>query len=906
MIYKWFHSPTDLQTKPDIETCVSLRDCEISQGNIFYVKIVEITDYAYSAFSIIPNNVDQSLDMRKLRIYILVALMLFGCCLIMRGKDHLPVDSIELLKSEGNLANWPPMSPGSPGEADSIPDMAEALAAPSLPADSLMHRPDVAQAYKKGDYKVGLVLSGGGAKGIAHIGVIKALEENDIPVDCITGTSMGAIVGSLYSIGMSPDEMMAFIKSAVFQNCATGTLDPSLKYYFSQPAPTPAWASINLSLRDSANNDIAGQLIPTSLIDPLPMNIEFLQIFAPYTSQCLEDFDNLMVPYRCVTSDVYHKHKIVLDSGDLGRAVRASMSFPLVFRPIEMDGVLVYDGGIYDNFPVDVMQEDFNPDFIIGVSVSGPDGKPERNSILSQLEDMIIQNNDYSVPSKNGIKIQCPVLNFGVLDFGQADVIYNIGYKTGLAMVDSIKSRIASRRSMEDVTARRREFAQHTPVLMFDSIDVQGGTSSQKAFLRFLFDRGFPDRPFGLEQTQDAYYRAISGGKMSNLMPVVEFGEVDPVDPLIRKNNTLVLQPEIKSPWNIGVGGWLTTGTQSMLYLDLGYHTLSYNSLDVDVSGWIGQSYYAGMVSGKFTVHSRLPAYLKLEGVISNRKFYNSQLMFYQDNAPTFITDIERFVKLHYCLATGRKSVATASVGYGEKSDRFYPDADNIDYNADKRDKTRTKVAALDFGWEYNTLNDAMYPMEGRQLKVDLLGEWQRGYYTPEGDRNLRIGYHRHYKLSAEIIWRQYKQLSKHIRIGGYACGLITMGPLYRTYTAELIAAPAFAPTPSTSNYFNARFRSDNYVAVGLNPIWNPFDKFQVRGDFYGYAPIRNIAEKSDGMACHSGWFDHPGFIGEVAAVYNFPFASLSVFGNYLTSPHGNWHFGISFGLFFLAPRLTR
>lgn len=798
--------------------------------------------------------------------------------------------------------------PGAPGLADSIPDMRATLAAPSLPADSLLLRPDVSQAYHRGDYRVGLVLSGGGAKGIAHIGVIKALEENDIPIDCITGTSMGAIVGSLYSIGMSPDEMLAFMKSPVFLDCSTGTLDPSLVYYFSQPTPTPAWANVSVSLRDSVSNNITAQLIPSSLISPLAMNIEFLQIYTPYSAQCEEDFNNLMVPFRCVTSDVYHKHKIVLDSGDLGRAVRASMSFPLVFRPIEMDGVLVYDGGIYDNFPVDVMQEDFDPAFIIGVSVSSPDGKPQKNNILSQLEDMIIQNNNYSVPSSNGIKIQCPVLDFGVLDFGQADVIYEIGYKTGLAMVDSIKQRTAARRSAEEVAARRRQFAAATPEVLFDSVAVTAGSPGQRDFLKFLFDRGYPNQPFGLEQTQDAYYRAISGGKLRNLLPVVEYGKPDRAQPLVRKNNTLVLHPEINNPWNIGVGGWLTTGTQSMLYLDLGYHTLSYNSLDVDLSGWIGQSYYAGMLSGKFTIHSRRPAYLKLEGVMSRHKYYSSQLMFYEDNSPSFITDTEQFVRMHYCLATGRKSVLTLSAAYGEKRWKYYPDSEEINFNVDKRDHSRTKLATISGGWEFNTLNDAMYPMQGRQFKIDVAGEWQHAIYTPGGVdvTPKRISYHRRYRASAEVLWRHYYSIGHNVYLGAYGRGVATLGNLYQTYTAELLSAPAFTPTPSTSDYFNPGLRSYNYVAAGLNPIWNPIDKLQLRGDFYGFLPVRGIERDYNGMARYSGWFKHPEFIGEIAAVYNLPFASISVYGNYLTSPHGNWHFGLSFGLFFLAPRFTR
>lgn len=771
--------------------------------------------------------------------------------------------------------------------------------------DTLMQVPDVPYKDTEHKYKVGLVLSGGGAKGIAHIGVIKALEENNIAIDCVAGTSMGSIVGSLYACGYSPEEMMELIKSPIFQNCATGTIDPDFTYYFSKKEPSPTWANINFSFRDSANNDIASQIIPSSLINPIPMNMEFLRLFTKYSSQCAMDFDKLMVPFRCVTSDVYHKHKIVLRNGLLGRAVRASMSFPLVFRPIEIDGVLVYDGGIYDNFPVDVMQEDFNPDFIIGVSVSGPDGKPERGNIMSQLEDMIIQNNDYSVPSKNGIKIQCPVLNFGVLDFGQAETIYEIGYKTGLDMVDSIKARTPARRSLEEVTARRRAFAKATPVIEFNDVEVSNGSPSQKRFLEFLFNRGLPEKPFGMDQTQDAYYRAVSGGKLSNLMLVPRLGEVEDSSK-VRSNNILELQPEIKSPWNIGVGGWITTDTQSMLYLDFGYHTLSHNSLDVDLGAWVGQSYYAAMLSGKFTIHSRLPAYFKLEGVLSRQKFYTSQLKFYQMNVPTFVSEDRRFINAIYCLATGRKSIAKASLGYGWRSDRYFPESD-IDYSNQKRDEISTRHAVLKFLWEYNTLSNPLYPMSGRELRTSISCEWRLPKYEEGGDESHMVKFHRQFRPSMEVKWREFWQVHKKIRIGGFGEALFTGGPLVGDYTSALVMAPSFNPTPSTSNYFNPAFRADNYVALGFMPVWNPIDKLQIRGDFYGFLPLRNIGiDEATGYVRHEGFANRPEFIGELAAVYNFSFASLSIYGNYLSSPSGNWNFGVTFGMFILAPKLTR
>lgn len=739
---------------------------------------------------------------------------------------------------------------------------------------------------------VGLVLSGGGAKGIAHVGVIKALEENDIPVTYVTGTSMGAIVGSLYSCGWSPEKMMQLFTSEDFKYWSTGVVNPKNITKISRMDPTPQWVGVNVSLKDTTD---MWSVIPTSLISPIPMNIEFLNLYSPYTLQCKQNFNNLFVPFRCVTSDVYHKHKVVLSKGDLGDAVRASMSFPLVFRPIKINGVLVYDGGIYDNFPVNVMQEDFNPDFIIGVSVSSPDPKPQQGNIYSQLEDMIIQNNDYSVPSKNGIKIQVPVLDFGVLDFGDARTIYEIGYKTGLSMVDSIKSRVKARTPMSDVTARRERFANATPEVEFDSVKITGTTPGQARYLDYLF-QGKKDRPFGLATTDAAYYRAVTDGTLSNLVPRADFGP---------NKNTLLLEATVKKPWSIGVGGWITSSTNSMLYLDLGYHTLSFNSLDVDLKGWIGQSYFAGMLSGRFSLRSARPSYLEFMGVTGRQKFYDSELLFYQTSTPTFITENQNFLRMKYVWAMGRNTIGFSDLTWGYESDSYYP-TNTGDYATLNKDKTQYFVTALRAGFKGGLLNDNLYPSSGMEWRADVQGSYERSRFTPNSDKGLRTDYNGHFRASAELYWKQFFSIHKHFALGGSANVLGTLQSLAQNYTATLIHAPAFAPTPSTQNYFNEAFRSDNYVAAGLMPIWLPASKLQIRGDFYVYSPIRDLKRGPDNTALYRGWFNRAEFIGEMAVVYNFPFASLSVYGNYLSYPSRNWNFGINFGLLFHAPKILR
>ncbi|MCH5225906.1 MAG: patatin-like phospholipase family protein [Muribaculaceae bacterium] len=747
-----------------------------------------------------------------------------------------------------------------------------------------------------GRESVGLVLSGGGAKGVAHIGVIKALEDAGIPVDYVTGTSMGAIVGSLYSCGWNPEEMLGLILSPNFKYWSTGTLNQSYEYLVSLPDPTPRWITFDPG---HGSNNIFSHIIPTSLINPIPMNLEFLELYSPYSEQCRENFNNLFVPFRCVTSDVYAKHKIVLSSGSLGDAVRASMSFPLVFKPIEIDGVLVYDGGIYDNFPVDVMREDFHPDFIIGVSVSGPDGKPIPGDIYSQLEDMIIQNNNYDLPADEGVKIQVPVLNFGVLDWGDSQEIYDIGYKTGLSMVDSIKKRLSARESLADLTQRREAFRAKTPVVEFDSIEVTGATPSQAKYLKFLFEgkekKGKPFRPINLAQVKDGYYRAVEEGKLHNLLPQAKF-DAD-------GNNILLLEADVKSPWSIGVGGWVTSSTNSFLYLTGGYHTLNFNSLSIDLGGWLGQTYYGVRLRGQITLTSSRPSYLELEGVLSRQKYYDKEIMFYQSDTPSFINQFEDFIRLKYKWSLGRPALGYVSLSYGREVDTYFPQI-NSDYFRLYKDKTVYHITSFQGGLELNTLNNSMYPSQGK--------EWLLKVMANHEESQLRIyealpleKWHHQFCGSLELKWNHYFNLHKNFNLGAMATGMMTLSKLYQDYTSTMMHFPAFAPTPSMKNYYNPAFRAPDYLAAGLSPVWMPFSHAQLRGDFFAYCPIRDIKPGQNAIAVYDGWFRRTRFLGELAAVYNLPFASLSLYVNYLSAPKANWSFGINFGLFLQAPKLT-
>lgn len=248
------------------------------------------------------------------------------------------------------------------------------------------------------------------------------------------------------------------------------------------------------------------QFLPSSVVDPLQMNLAFVELFGQATASCRGNFDNLFVPFRCVASDVYNKRPIIFKEGDLGDAVRASMSFPGMFKPIEIDSVLAYDGGIYNNFPVNIMAEDFHPDIIVGSVVSSNPGKPKEGDIIGQLESMIMQKTDYSVPDSMGILMTFKYDDVSLMDFDRFDELHDIGYNRTIELMDSIKNRISRRMDHRLLEKERIAFKQKMPELRFRNIIIHGANDQQKRYIRKEFHAD-EDGTFSLEELR----KGISG-----------------------------------------------------------------------------------------------------------------------------------------------------------------------------------------------------------------------------------------------------------------------------------------------------------------------------------------------------------------------------------------------------------
>ena len=555
-----------------------------------------------------------------------------------------------------------------------------------------------------GAQKVGLVLSGGGARGMAHIGVIRALEENGIPIDFITGTSMGAVIGSLYAMGYTPDEMEQLIRSEDFERWYTGEKDMSYQYFYRQQDPKPAIIDARIAVRDSMT--VLRPMV-NSVVNPSQMNLAFVDIYSGASAACDRDFDNLMIPFRAVASDVFNKGAIVLDKGDLGDAVRASMSIPFVFSPIRIDSILAFDGGIYDNFPVDVMVREFNPTFIIGSVTADGENEPfpDDYDLMGQVRSMIMQKSDYSLDPSLGIKINCMPEGVGMLDFQLVDPVSDYGYQKTMLVMNEIKRRVDERRDSIDLKFRRSEFKSRIPESVFRLSNISGIDELQRRYVVREFNPS-GKRQLSFEEVKSGYFRLLSNDAVSRVTPTTTFDSIS-------QAMLLSMDVQVDDHPTFSLGGGLSSSISSQLYGSVAYSHIGEASGFYMLEGQIGKAYNNAQLTTRIDLATRVPLALSMQLAFNNMNYFKSGYIFYSDNVmPALNKETEVFAKLKLSRPFMNNYKTVFSIGVAQHRD-FYSNSSNIDLHTFKYDCSNHNILGSSITFTGNTLNALMYPTEG-------------------------------------------------------------------------------------------------------------------------------------------------------------------------------------------------
>jgi len=739
---------------------------------------------------------------------------------------------------------------------------------------------------------VGLVLSGGGAKGITHIGIIQALEENDIPIDYITGTSIGAIVGALYAMGYTPLEMLDLISSKEFQQCYTGEVDKDNIYYIKQNDPTPKLYSIKANVGDSIT-DV--QALPVSLIDPIFMNMKILELCMQATAACGEDFNKLLVPFRCVASDVYNKREIVFDHGDLGNAVRASMTFPLVFRPIKINGVLAYDGGIYNNFPADVMKRDFNPDYIIGSVVSTQNELPNENDIIAQVESMIMQASNYTLPDENGI-----LLNFdlqdeaGLLDFDKAQYLFDLGYTTTMQYIDSIKQRVQRTVPAKTLAERREAYKNSLPEPIFKSISVSGVNEAQR---RFIVNEIRPagHRYIRLREFRRAYFRLMSENVINEIRPTATYNPKS-------KTFDLHLDVSMKDNVSFSFGGALSTNNINQVYYGLDFNHLNRYSTEIQLDGQFGRMYNNVQLMGRLNTTTKIPMSIRLIGSHSTINYFKQSFLFSDNTMPALNKQAESFGKIKLALPFITQYKAEFGIGIGQITDSYLQgntiDLGNISYTTN-----RYRLLGGSVLFKQNSLNAIQYATKGASQQILAQIFTGTNTYTPSR-------FHGTGTSKEDISWLQltfkdqrYLPFTEKFIIGTHAEGYYSSRNLAQNYTASMMQAGAFSPTPNTVFSYNTAFRANQYLAAGIKPIYQFNSYLQVRFEAYAFVPIYPILRNNEGEAHYGRAFSTLSHLEELSLVGRFSTVVVSAYLTHNSSTPRSASVGISIGWYMFNNR---
>ncbi len=421
--------------------------------------------------------------------------------------------------------------------------------------------------------KVGVVLSGGGAAALVHIGVLKALEDNNIPIDYIVGTSMGAVIGGLYASGYSLQDIQNLLDNQEFIQISQGKIPNNFYFHFKQPDEYASWIRLRFSLKDKLVKNI-----PANVINSVPIDFFLTEKFIH--SNMKNNFDSLFVPFRCVAADIENKQKIVFKKGNLSDAIRASMSYPFYLRPITLNNKLLYDGGLYDNYPTDVCYTEFFPDIIIGSDVSDNHLPPEDDNIYLQLRNMLMSKKDTTKKCDNEITIH-PYSSNNLFDFENTHALIDSGYAATMRKMPEIKKHISIYRNKYEVALKRQYYLPQNKPILINKIYIQ---MLDKTSPHYITKSLTPKKtPTDFQTFKKYYYRLASDERVKFMYPHIE--------PIDSNKADIHIFARQEKPFYFDLGGIISNRPTNEIFAALQYNYLGKIGLTLYANGYLGRLY---------------------------------------------------------------------------------------------------------------------------------------------------------------------------------------------------------------------------------------------------------------------------------------------------------------------------
>ena len=679
---------------------------------------------------------------------------------------------------------------------------------------------------------VSVVLSGGGAKGLAHVGVLKALEENEIPVDNLVGTSMGGIIAGCYAAGMSPDQIEEVVTSGAFLRWVNGRLEEGYNYYYNKSDDNPSAIKLNLSLDSTLN-----LIFNSSIANDLALNFALAETFAQSSSISRNNFDSLFVPLRIVTSDIFTQSEVVISKGILSDALRATQSVPFFYNPIRVDGKYLFDGGVYNNFPVSVANDAFHPDVVIGSNVSSkiyddyPYGEDEK-LISRSLLYMLLDKSDPAQVQATGVYIQPNLKGYSTLEFAKVKALIDSGYVQTMRQMPEIKAKIAARRDCESVAAARNKFNNRSAPLLIEGVNFVGFNNSQKRYLNRFF--GNKNRPMYISNIKADYYSLVSDDYFKNVYPNFIF------DPSNGKYQ-FQLSRRPQNNFQVDFGGVIATRSISNIFLGMNYYNFNQVLTHASVNFYAGNFYKSAELKARIDFPSLGQFYIEPSATFNGWDYLEGKDVIVKKYAPTVLNRLDRKGSVSVGVPVSKKYKAALNASYVNNTDNFINGS--VFSSIDTLDILKLTGARFGVSMSTNLLNRKQYPSQGYAYSFSL--DWfdLHEKLTP-GSTSILPDIENH----SRKWWRAKISLQQYFRRGIYSTGYSLEGvlsnqPLFSSYQATVINASAYNPLQDSRTLLLERFRAFNYAAGGWQNVFSVRKNLDFRLEGYVFKPFQTLEE---------------------------------------------------------------
>ena len=739
--------------------------------------------------------------------------------------------------------------------------------------------------------KVGLVLSGGGATGVAHIGVLKALEERGIPIDYIAGTSAGSLVGSFYACGLSPEEIEAYVMSEQFQLMTTGQVEVSKKFLFRQD-------ELNSSLLDFtfAKDSILRKSIPLNLITPAYLDYEMLRVLGATSAAVGGDFDKLFVPFRCVGADVITRKSVVFSKGYLNQAVRASMTYPMYVNPIKIDGVVMFDGGLYNNFPIDVMYKDFHPDYLIGSNVSTNPKPINERDFFGLVSTMLTTPTNYDLPCTEGIIIE-PKTDVGTFEFGNVKQAIEDGYNATLKYLDSLDSFIYHKVTKEELKKRRAEFRAKIPPIRVSNITNNIEKKSDYRFASNSLLRDKKSEILDFNKLTKRYFRLYSTQQIEYIYPTLD----------LKKDSTHQLNLEVTKAreFKVDIGGHFSSRAVNTGYLGLAYRGVGKIAYALHGESYFGKFYGSAKADLTIEVPSVFPVALTGYFTMNRWDYFRSFSTFFEDVKPSFLVQNEMYGGLKLKIPTGNNSKSTLDYRILRLEDDYYQTT--IFTNKDTTDFTIFTGNSVTWDFVKNSLNRKQFANHGHFFSFKARYVTGKENTTPGSTALLKDTVLKNHEwLSIQSEFQSYLINVKYFHLGIQAKGVFNSQSLFANYTASILAMPVFNILPDMETFFLPEYRSPQFLGAGVNVVFSLHRNVDLCLDAYYYQPFVILQKNSNGTTEYARPTGNESLIASSSFIYHSPIGPVRATLNYFPKQLNPFSFQVSFGYVLFNERAIR